>query len=89
MNLIVDIGNTRSKFFLFDSKDEIIEKSIFMNQDEKKLIEMCSQFAKRADALEKRAFHNGEYKLKQFVPDFNRLFDIRTLNFDCDNFTRK
>ena len=60
--------------FLIGCKSE--NEKTPMNQDEKKLIEMCSQFAKRADALEKRAFHNGEYKLKQFVPDFNLLFDM-------------
>ncbi|MFS4416596.1 hypothetical protein [Maribacter sp. 2307ULW6-5] len=45
-----------------------------MEKEEKQLIDLCLTFAKRADALEKRAFENGEYRLKQFVPDFNTLF---------------
>ncbi|MFK7813061.1 MAG: hypothetical protein AB8B59_11240 [Maribacter sp.] len=46
-----------------------------MEQEKEQIIEMCINFSKRADALEKRAFDNGEYRLKQFVPDFNLLFD--------------
>lgn len=46
-----------------------------MEQEEKQLVEMCLSFAKKADALEKRAFDNGEYRLKGFVPNFNMLFN--------------
>lgn len=46
-----------------------------MEREKKRLIEMCMEFAKKADALEKRAFDNGEYRLKGFVPSFNRLFN--------------
>lgn len=35
MNLIVDIGNTRSKFFFFNEENELIEKHIFLNKEEK------------------------------------------------------
>lgn len=34
MNLIIDIGNTRTKFYLFE-EDEIIEQFVFFNTEEK------------------------------------------------------
>ncbi|MGB1018981.1 MAG: type III pantothenate kinase [Chitinophagales bacterium] len=67
MNLIVDIGNTRSKFFLFDSKDKIIEKSVFMNQDEKKIEDYLKSIAF------KKMIVSTTKKLPQFFSNYTFL----------------
>lgn len=42
MNLIIDIGNTRTKIYLFE-KEEIVEKFIFFNKEEKAIEEQLAQ----------------------------------------------
>lgn len=38
MNLIVDIGNTRTKLYLFE-KDDLLERQVFLNEEEQKIEE--------------------------------------------------
>ncbi|WP_167342037.1 hypothetical protein [Nonlabens sp. SY33080] len=46
-----------------------------MEKEEKQVIEMCQEFASKADKLETKAFGNSGYKEKGFVKDFNVLFE--------------
>ncbi|MBL0685896.1 hypothetical protein [Aquimarina mytili] len=46
-----------------------------MEQEEKQIIAMCQEFAKKADELESKAFGNSDYKENGFVSDFNKLFE--------------
>ncbi|WP_281541917.1 hypothetical protein [Maribacter aestuarii] len=46
-----------------------------MEQEEKQIIQMCQEFAYKADKLETKAFGNSDYKANAFVNDFNLLFE--------------
>ncbi len=43
-------------------------------EEENKIILLCKEFAKKADALETKGFSNPNYREKGFVADFNTLF---------------
>lgn len=46
-----------------------------MDDEKEQIIELCKTFAKKADALENRAFGDNAYKENGFNKDFNALFD--------------
>ncbi len=51
------------------------KNKVGMVEEEKQIIKMCQEFAHRADELETKAFDNLDYKEKEFVNDFNALFE--------------
>jgi hypothetical protein len=46
-----------------------------MEQEEKQIIQLCKEFAEKADELETKGFKNFEYKENSFEVDFNELFE--------------
>lgn len=46
-----------------------------MEQEEKQIIELCKQFAEKADVLETKAFSDKVYQENEFNKDFNKLFN--------------
>lgn len=49
-------------------------KEVKMEKEEKQIIQICQEFAHKADQLETKAFNNSDYKTNGFVHDFNLLF---------------
>ena len=45
-----------------------------MEQEEEQIIELCKQFAEKADELETKAFNDKVYQENEFNKDFNKLF---------------
>ena len=46
-----------------------------IEKEENTIIELCKEFAKKADTLETKGFSNADYKENGFVNDFNKLFN--------------
>jgi hypothetical protein len=46
-----------------------------MGQEENQIIQVCKEFAEKADELETKGFNNFEYQENGFVSDFNELFE--------------
>ncbi|WP_318310118.1 hypothetical protein [Flagellimonas crocea] len=44
-------------------------------EQEKQIIQICTEFAKKADELETKGFVDFDYKENGFKEDFNKLFD--------------
>ncbi len=46
-----------------------------IDKEENIIIELCKEFAKKADELETKGFSDLDYKENGFVADFNKLFN--------------
>ena len=46
-----------------------------MEQEEEQIIELCKEFAEKADELETKAFNDKVYQENEFNKDFNKLFN--------------
>ena len=67
MNLIVDIGNTRSKFFLFNEAEEMTTKKIFLNKEETEI----ENFLKAS--FFKKMIVSSTKRLAKFFSDYTFL----------------
>ena len=66
MNLIIDIGNTRTKIYLF-KKDEIVEKYFFFNEEAKAIEKQLSQIKYAKCLISSTAELAAFYKKLAFI----------------------